>query len=165
MGDTQVITPDVVALREEIGAPGMLVLQFAWEGGGANVHLPHNHYPNSICYPGTHDNDTAAGWWASTNDKAKTAFTRYTGVQDAAEVPSKMIELGMSSVSKDCIMIMQDVIGLDGSARFNTPGTADGNWVWRSKSFDNFTAEAENMVALCKVTDRAPPGKYDNEDE
>ena len=50
--DLGVITPDVVQLREAIGAPGMVVLQFAWGGGPTNVHLPHNHYENSVCYPG-----------------------------------------------------------------------------------------------------------------
>jgi 4-alpha-glucanotransferase len=49
-------------LREAIDAPGMVVLQFAFDGDGTNVHRPHNHYENSICYPGTHDNDTAVGW-------------------------------------------------------------------------------------------------------
>lgn len=50
--DLGVITPDVVALREAIGAPGMVVLQFAWGSYAGNVHLPHNHYENSVCYPG-----------------------------------------------------------------------------------------------------------------
>ena len=45
--------------REAIGAPGMVVLQFAWGGGPSNVHLPHNHYANCFVYPGTHDNETA----------------------------------------------------------------------------------------------------------
>ena len=51
--DLGVITPDVVALREAIGAPGMVVLQFAWGSDAGNCHLPHNHYENSVCYPGT----------------------------------------------------------------------------------------------------------------
>lgn len=50
--DLGVITADVVELRENIGAPGMVVLQFAWGGGATNVHLPHNHYENSVVYPG-----------------------------------------------------------------------------------------------------------------
>jgi hypothetical protein len=50
--DLGVITPDVHELREAIGAPGMVVLQFAWGSGAANTHIPHNHYENSVCYPG-----------------------------------------------------------------------------------------------------------------
>jgi hypothetical protein len=53
-----------LSCREQIGAPGMVVLQFAWGGGTNNVHLPHMHYENSFCYPGTHDNETAVGWFA-----------------------------------------------------------------------------------------------------
>ncbi len=49
--------------REAIPAPGMVVLQFAWGGGPSNVHLPHMHYDNCYCYPGTHDNETAVGWF------------------------------------------------------------------------------------------------------
>lgn len=65
--DLGVITTDVKALRREVGAPGMVVLQFAWGGGADNTHLPHNHYANSFVYPGTHDNETAVGWY---NDSA-----------------------------------------------------------------------------------------------
>lgn len=61
--DLGVITADVVALREAIGAPGMAVLQFGWDGNPRNPHLPHNHAPNAFVYPGTHDNETMAGWF------------------------------------------------------------------------------------------------------
>lgn len=61
--DLGVITTDVKTLRCEIGAPGMVVLQFAWGGGSDNTHLPHNHYANSFVYPGTHDNETSVGWY------------------------------------------------------------------------------------------------------
>jgi 4-alpha-glucanotransferase len=61
--DLGVITADVKALRRAINAPGMVVLQFAWGGGSDNTHLPHNHYANSIVYPGTHDNETSVGWF------------------------------------------------------------------------------------------------------
>jgi hypothetical protein len=60
--------------REAIGAPGMVVLQFAWGGGPNNVHLPHMHYENSFCYPGTHDNETSVGWFkgsANAQDKVR----------------------------------------------------------------------------------------------
>lgn len=50
--DLGVITKDVDDLRKYIEAPGMVVLQFAWGAGPTNIHLPHNHYENSICYPG-----------------------------------------------------------------------------------------------------------------
>lgn len=70
--DLGVITTDVKALRRGVGAPGMVVLQFAWGGGADNTHLPHNHYANSFVYPGTHDNETAVGWY---NDSATVRAT------------------------------------------------------------------------------------------
>jgi hypothetical protein len=63
--DLGVITEDVKELRRSIGAPGMVVLQFAWGGGADNTHLPHNHYANSFVYPGTHDNETTIGWYTN----------------------------------------------------------------------------------------------------
>lgn len=61
--DLGVITADVVELRQAINAPGMAVLQFAWDGNGKNPHLPHNHGSNAFVYTGTHDNETTAGWF------------------------------------------------------------------------------------------------------
>ena len=59
--DLGVITPDVHELRETIGAPGMVVLQFAWGSGATNTHLPHNHYENSVCYPGRSSSHVPGG--------------------------------------------------------------------------------------------------------
>jgi len=128
--DLGVITPDVVKLREDIDAPGMLVLQFAWGGGGTNVHLPHNAYPNSVMYPGTHDNETTMGWFKSADAGTKELVTSYLGV-DGSDLAWDFIRSGFGSVSKTCIVSMQDVMSLDNSARMNTPGKAAGNWGWR----------------------------------
>mmetsp|Transcript_13974 Transcript_13974/g.29857 ORF Transcript_13974/g.29857 Transcript_13974/m.29857 type:complete len:605 (-) Transcript_13974:267-2081(-) len=156
--DLGVITPDVNALREEIGAPGMLVLQFAWEGGATNVHLPHNHYVQSIVYPGTHDNDTTVGWYEAANNDAKKHFRQYTGMTDESEVSWFMMRLGMQSVSQTCIICMQDVLSLDGSARFNSPGVADGNWKWRMgpKTLGEMDEETGKLRGLVRIFDRMP---------
>jgi len=155
--DLGVITPDVIQLREGIDAPGMVVLQFAFDGDGTNIHRPHNHYPNSICYPGTHDNDTAVGWFAAASQDAKDTFSEYSGMTDPKDIAWHMIRMGMASVSSSCIMCMQDILSLDGSNRMNTPGVADGNWVWRCKGFDGLEDEARKLTLLCDIFDRLPP--------
>ena len=81
--DLGVITEDVVELREAIEAPGMVVLQFAWGGGGRSPHLPHNHYENSFCYPGTHDNETSQGWYDAQDDATKLRMATYANITEA----------------------------------------------------------------------------------
>ncbi len=63
--DLGVITDKVDKLRCDFGLPGMRVLQFGFAGRGAHLHLPHKYDRNTVCYTGTHDNDTTLGWWMS----------------------------------------------------------------------------------------------------
>lgn len=154
--DLGVITADVVALREACGFPGMVVLQFAWGGDGRNPHLPHNHYENSFCYPGTHDNETSQGWYMSQDEDTKRRLDAYAGV-GYGDGAWGMIKAGMSSVSKACVFTMQDVLALGNEARMNTPGVADGNWAWRIGEpgvFATLDAEADKLASLATVYDR-----------
>jgi 4-alpha-glucanotransferase len=97
----------LLVCREAIGAPGMVVLQFAWGGGTNNVHLPHMHYENSFCYPGTHDNETAVGWWkGSANAQDKQYLKAYLGV-DGSDIAWDFIKAAMASVSQTTIFLMQ----------------------------------------------------------
>ena len=144
--DLGVITEDVVALREGIDAPGMVVLQFAWGDDERSPHLPHNHYENSFCYPGTHDNETSQGWYENQDEKTKLKLANYAGISDAEGAAWGFIRMGMSSVSKACVFTMQDAMGLGNEARMNTPGIADGNWAWRVGApgvFASATGEAK----------------------
>lgn len=103
-----------VLCRERIGAPGMVVLQFAWGGGTNNVHLPHMHYENSFCYPGTHDNETAVGWFAdSANAQDKKYLKAYLG-SDGKDIAWDFIKAAMASVSKTSVILMQVGAGLCG---------------------------------------------------
>jgi 4-alpha-glucanotransferase len=149
--DLGVITADVVDLRQECGFPGMVVLQFAWGDDERSPHLLHNHYENSFCYPGTHDNETSQGWYENQDEKTKLKLANYAGISDAEGAAWGFIRMGMSSVSKACVFTMQDVMGLGNEARMNTPGIADGNWAWRVGApgvFASATGEAKRLAAL-----------------
>jgi len=124
--DLGVITPPVERLREELGLPGMRVLQFAFGGSRQNLHRPENHTEWSVVFTGTHDNDTALGWWASLGDRRRAA----TGL-DRAEPNWSLIRLALSSRARLAIVPAQDLLGLGSEARMNTPGRAEGNWSWR----------------------------------
>jgi 4-alpha-glucanotransferase len=133
--DLGLITRDVEELRDELGLPGMKVLQFAFDDrGAANPYLPFNYDRNCVCYTGTHDNDTTRGWWAQLDDKLKPRVADYLGVTSDDEVPWSLVRLAISSVANDVIIPWQDVLELGTEARLNVPGTPTGNWTWRFKS-------------------------------
>ncbi|HYL04238.1 MAG TPA: 4-alpha-glucanotransferase [Steroidobacteraceae bacterium] len=128
--DLGVITPDVLALKDGFGLPGMRVLQFAFDGDAANPHLPHRHERGCVVYTGTHDNDTLRGWCArlDADTAARVAF-----YLDAApeRVPAALIRAALGSVAQLAVVPAQDLLGLGPEARLNTPGTLSGNWTWR----------------------------------
>ena len=130
--DLGVITPEVDKLRDDFGFPGMRVLMFAFGGGSDNFHLPHNYVRNSAVYTGTHDNDTAVGWWQRASKYEKELFYKYiVGFAAGEPINWVLIRMAMAAVSVIAIVPLQDVLGLDNSGRMNTPGTATGNWGWR----------------------------------
>jgi 4-alpha-glucanotransferase len=124
--DLGVITPAVSRLRESLGFPGMRVLQFGLGGGPRNPHRVENHAEWSVVYTGTHDNDTAVGWWRSLSAKERAR----SGL-DPSEPNWSLIRLALSSRARLAIVPAQDVLGLGPEARMNTPGRAAGNWAWR----------------------------------
>jgi 4-alpha-glucanotransferase len=126
-----IITPDVHALREGCGFPGMKVLLFGFGSDGRNEYLPHNYSPDVVAYTGTHDNDTALGFWDSAPERQRIYAQNYLGCR-REDVHWAMIRAVCHSVAKTVIHPMQDVLGLDGSHRMNTAGTFGGsNWTWR----------------------------------
>ncbi len=135
--DLGVITPEVNALREGLGFPGMRVLQFAFDSAEAgslnagNRFLPHNHTPDSVVYTGTHDNDTTRGWFSRRTEAERDYLARYVGGL-GARVEWSFIRMALASVCRFALFPLQDVLGLGSEARLNTPGTSGGrNWTWR----------------------------------
>ncbi len=124
------ITPEVLALRDRFGFPGMKILQFAFGSGPSDPFLPHNYTRNFVVYTGTHDNDTTHGWYATAPAHEKAYCHRYLGTvpQDIAWA---LMRLASASVAVWCIFPVQDVLSLGSEARMNYPGRAGGNWTWR----------------------------------
>jgi 4-alpha-glucanotransferase len=120
------ITEPVVRLRRALGFPGMVVLQFSLGGRPTNPHRPENHEEQSVCYTGTHDNDTTRGWWESLP-----AGERASLGLDPGEPAWSLLERAWHSRAALAIAPLQDVLGLGSEARMNTPGTEQGNWRWR----------------------------------
>jgi len=132
--DLGIITPDVKEMMDRFSFPGMKVLLFAFnDEQGANPYLPHNHVENCVLYTGTHDNNTARGWFTGeVSPEVKRNFFRYLGRQPGADtVHWELIRLAMMSVAKTVIIPLQDVLGLGEEARMNRPSVTNGNWKWR----------------------------------
>jgi 4-alpha-glucanotransferase len=128
------ITPDVEALRDQFEFPGMKVLQFAFDSGADNPFLPFNYPRNCVVYTGTHDNDTTVGWFNQLADQDSKAVFRYLGCTNSTDIHWDLIRLAYSSVANQAIIPLQDILGLNTSARMNLPGQTVGNWGWRYES-------------------------------
>jgi 4-alpha-glucanotransferase len=153
--DLGVITPEVIALRERLGIPGMRTMQFGFGDPGAHYHLPHRFEPNSVVYTGTHDNDTTLGWWKSlTRDDERRDVIAYVGEAEDG-INWAFIRAAYDSVAKWAIIPLQDVLGLDSDARMNTPSRTEHAWTWRVQSGAMTREVEEKLAALTVVSDRA----------
>ncbi len=152
--DLGLITPEVHALRDKYGLPGMKVLQFAFDGGAKNPYLPHQHEHNCVVYTGTHDNDTTLGWFQSLPPEQKQYVDDYLGVP-GEPMPWPLIRAALASVAHLAVIPMQDILMLGGEARMNTPGTIKGNWRWRF-SWDQVTPDlSERLRHLNRLYNRS----------
>ncbi len=166
--DLGVITPEVEALREQFGFPGMRVLQFAFgRGERAQYYLPHNYTPDSVVYTATHDNDTTVGWFNSSRSsfstrsakelrREKQLALRYIG-SDGRSIHWEFIRLAFTSVADLAVIPLQDLLGLDSKARMNRPGTAFGNWEWRFTWKMLRRDIRQRLKAITEITQRAAP--------
>jgi 4-alpha-glucanotransferase len=132
--DLGIVTPDVSALRDAFHLPGTRVLQFAFDGNSDNPHLPQNYVPNTVGYTGTHDNPTTRGWYEDLPDAQRGNLWRYLKRAGGtiADASPALLRLLWSSVAALAIAPLQDVLNLGKGARMNLPGSAEGNWRWRS---------------------------------
>lgn len=153
--DLGLITPDVIELRDHFAFPGMRILQFAFGGDGAHEFLPHNYVPATVVYSGTHDNDTARGWWANAPHHERAYAGSYLAAK-ADDIHWAMIRAACNSVAQLAVFPLQDVLGLDSAHRMNIPGTQTGNWEWRFTT-DMLGAEPSRVLALiAAASGRAP---------
>jgi 4-alpha-glucanotransferase len=132
--DLGVITPAVERLRDELGFPGMVVLQFGFDPGDPHgPHRPANHVANRIAYTGTHDHDTIRGWYEGLDPATRAGVDRAVDTAGVREPEPhwSLIRLVLASPARVAMVQTQDVLGLGSEARMNRPGTASGSWRWR----------------------------------
>lgn len=145
-----IITPEVEALRNRFDIPGMLILQFAFDGGDDNPYLPHNHTENNVVYTGTHDNDTTLSWYENLSDSQRDRVCDYLRNHcgyETIRMPESLVRCALASVARLAVIPMQDVLGLGHGHRMNTPGTLSGNWQWRFSWEQLNESKAQNLTA------------------
>jgi len=147
------ITKDVHELRKAIGVPGMKILQFAFAQPDS-PHLPHCYDPKTVVYTGTHDNDTARGWYEEADAAERDAIASYLGVRDANDVAWSLIRAAYTSIAETAIVPVQDILNLGSEARMNRPGAEHDNWSWRVAAGALASEHAEELRALGEVSGR-----------
>lgn len=165
--DLGVITSQVDALRDELGFPGMRVLQMAFgKEPKASLYRPHHHVPNSVVYTATHDHNTTVGWFTADPGTQSTQtpedveaerdlVCRYAGT-DGREINWDFIRMALGSVAWMAIFPLQDVLGLGGEARMNRPGQGGGNWEWRFTSDMLKPDIGERLADMTDTYERSP---------
>lgn len=152
--DLGVITPEVEALRLQYNLPGMSVLQFGFDAFEDNPHKPQNVTEDRVYYTGTHDNDTTQGWFTSLDAEQQAAVMSILNIEDAAQVDAAMIRTVLDSHANMAVIPLQDLLGLDSRARMNTPGTMEGNWLWKFRWQDIPDELASNLHRQLQQTRR-----------
>ncbi|HKB01161.1 MAG TPA: 4-alpha-glucanotransferase [Gemmataceae bacterium] len=152
--DLGVITPEVNALREQFGLPGMRIVQFAFGGAVEERFLPHTYDHNCVAYTGTHDNDTTRGWYDKLTGTERTNLHRYA--PDAKANPVRaLMRLAWASVADLAVAPLQDVLDLGTEHRMNVPGTPSGNWRWRYPARRLTAARLDRLGELTETYGRS----------
>ena len=148
------LTDEVLDLRDELGFPGMKILQFAFDSDEANAYLPFNYETtNCVVYTGTHDNDTTKGWYSKADKKATDYVRRLLNVS-GEDIAWDLIRMAVGSVAKYAVIPIQDVMNLGSDARMNTPGKAEDNWQFRFTEDMLTDNMAKGMKYLVKIYNR-----------
>ena len=156
--DLGALDKGVYRLMDETGYPGMKVLEFAFDGNKNNPYLPKNIKENSVCYTGTHDNDTLLGYINklkgrelrnfknSLEEVLKDADIAYP-LQNKKEMAQAILYLTMKSKAFLAVLPIQDILLLDSRARMNIPSTTSGNGRFKLKHIPN----EQDMSDFCRT--------------
>ena len=152
--DLGIITPEVEALRDQFGFPGMRILQFAFDSGDESTFLPHQFDTrNCVCYTGTHDNNTTKGWYASASEYSRDKVRCYMNT-DGYNIHWDFLRTCLGTIASFAIIPLQDVLGVGEEGRMNTPGVGVKNWAWRYQSHELSDGLADALAKITRIYGR-----------
>ena len=153
--DLGYMTPEVRRLQLDSGYPGMKVLEFAFDSREDSDYLPHLYPVDSVCYTGTHDNVTLKQWFDEASPEDVAYAKSYLGLNEEEGFVWGMIRGAMGSVSRLCVVQMQDYLELGKPARMNFPGTLSmDNWTWRAEEGFHSKHLAQKILKVTKLYGR-----------
>jgi 4-alpha-glucanotransferase len=154
--DLGVITDDVAELRDGLGLPGMAILQFGFSPEPRSSYIPYSHHRRQVVYTGTHDNNTTLGWFLGDASEGERELVRRYADSDGSDPSWDLIRLAMASVAELAVVPHQDLAGLGADCRMNTPGTAEGNWIFRITPWMLGEGIRDRLAELIETFGRAP---------
>lgn len=142
----------VFAFKDRYGLPGMHILQFGFDPYDPHSHdLPEHIARNAVVYTGTHDNNTVAGWFPGLGKESLAALKRLVRAEVTADnIADTLCRIAYNTNADTVIIPIQDILGLDASARINTPSTTEGNWAWRLQPGQLTLAVTNKLLAWVK---------------
>jgi len=149
--DLGIITPSVEKLLKDSKLPGMKVLEFGFDAGLDSAYLPHNCVENSVCYIGTHDNNTVLGWVEDQSGENLSFAEEYMHITEDEGWCWGLIRTGMATSCALFVVQVQDILEKSGEARMNFPGTSEHNWQWRLLPGEITEAHAEKLLRYTKL--------------
>lgn len=154
--DLGIITPNVRALIEETGYPGMKIIEFGLDGPVTNDYLPHNYTTSNIAaYTGTHDNETLVGFLSGKSKEHLEYLEKYFAPSGQEDLPDAIIRTLYACIADVAIVQMQDLLKLDNRARINFPSTVGTNWRWRMTEEQYEEIGEDRLLELAKLYGRA----------
>jgi len=141
----------VTGLRDRFGIPGMRVPQYADWCSEGNRDKPVNYPADAVAYTSTHDTDTAVGYYRDLTERQRECL-HYALATDGAEIHWDLIEAVWDAEATLAMTTVPDLLGLGSEARFNTPGTATGNWDWRVTGEQLDEGVADRLAGVTTAT-------------
>ncbi|MGM0592187.1 MAG: 4-alpha-glucanotransferase [Halobacteriota archaeon] len=149
--DLGFLDESVLRLRNRFSLPGTRVPQYADWCADGNRDKPNTYPENCVAYTSTHDTNTVVGYYDGLPDHQRDCLHYALGT-DGSEIHWALIDAVWNSNAVLALTTMQDLLGLDAHARFNTPGTTDGNWRWRVTRAgfdDDIAARLDELTEGC----------------
>lgn len=133
------IRKETIQLREHYGFTRQKILQFSIDL--YNFYDKDNEAENVLVFPGTHDCQTIHGWYKTLNDEYKERLKEFLRRNECYDINVNIgiMQYCMKCKARIAIITVQDILGLDDSARINVPGVQkDENWSWKLIDFNDF---------------------------
>ena len=130
------IREETIKLREHYGFTRQKILQFSIDLD--NCYDRDNEEENVLVFPGNHDCSTIYGWYKLLDDEHKEKLKEFLRKNECYDINVNIgiMQYCMKCKAKMAVITVQDILGLDDSARMNVPGTTSkDNWSWKLIDF------------------------------